>query len=258
MDAQDEEVGLRVEAFRRGLGLSQAEMSERLRVSGLNWSQGTLSKVETGARPVRIAELRVLSDMLDVDPLALVPGEPDLSNVLLRVTTLYREARDQFIEAEGQFRALRAQKEALGLLVQMANGEHEDRVVVADGPIDILRKACSKPQAPSWLDGETVLLALGVTLQDIEVLRTEARDNPAPRVRSLARDGSPVSLTGLDSLFSAVLNDDDEQVKRAFYVALDKMLRERFPHLTYQRPERDPWIEQEDFRVPGIDDEDED
>ncbi|WP_338856961.1 helix-turn-helix transcriptional regulator [Gordonia hongkongensis] len=77
----DEQIGSRIVQLRDQRGWNQGQLAEALRASGLNWSQGTLSKVETGTRPVRLAEVSVLVDVLqakvddlidlDVDPNAL-------------------------------------------------------------------------------------------------------------------------------------------------------------------------------------------
>lgn len=57
-------IGDNIAEARQDAGLSQAELSERLREVGLNWSQGTLSKVESGSRPVRLSEAPIVASVL--------------------------------------------------------------------------------------------------------------------------------------------------------------------------------------------------
>lgn len=53
----DGDIGAALEAARRRMGLGQAEVSQLLKVRGVTWSQATVSKVESGSRPVRANEL---------------------------------------------------------------------------------------------------------------------------------------------------------------------------------------------------------
>lgn len=70
----DTQIGARIVELREQRGLSQGELSSRLRSAGLNWSQGTLSRVELGQRPVRLSECPPLTLALRTD-LAVLLGE---------------------------------------------------------------------------------------------------------------------------------------------------------------------------------------
>ncbi len=69
----DAVVGKRVEELRTEAGLSQEDLSVRLRAAGLNWSQGTLSRVETGSRPMRFVEALTVAGALGVEVADLTP-----------------------------------------------------------------------------------------------------------------------------------------------------------------------------------------
>nr|WP_240952102.1 helix-turn-helix transcriptional regulator [Rhodococcus sp. BL-253-APC-6A1W] len=62
-------------------GLSQGELSDKLRAAGLNWSQGTLSRVEAGTRPVRFTEAFTVANVLGIDAIALAPAGGGLQYV---------------------------------------------------------------------------------------------------------------------------------------------------------------------------------
>lgn len=76
----DEQIGSRIVLLREQRGWNQGELAEALRAHGLNWSQGTLSKVETGSRPIRLTEVPVLLDVLQVgvDDLVDLERKPSL------------------------------------------------------------------------------------------------------------------------------------------------------------------------------------
>lgn len=71
----DRALGQAIIARRTALGMRQIELSQALRANGVNWSQGTLSKVELGTRPVRFSEVGVLAATLETTPDQL--GDPD-------------------------------------------------------------------------------------------------------------------------------------------------------------------------------------
>jgi transcriptional regulator with XRE-family HTH domain len=60
----DKQIGERIIELRERRGWNQGDLSKTLKAHGLNWSQGTLSKVESGARPVRLAEAQLLATAL--------------------------------------------------------------------------------------------------------------------------------------------------------------------------------------------------
>jgi transcriptional regulator with XRE-family HTH domain len=253
MDARDEEVGRRVEVLRKRLDLSQAEMSERLRANGLNWSQGTLSKVETGARPVRLVEVPALSMALNVEPLALFPGRPALEEEMSRARILFREARAAFHEAEERFASARGRWEALALLVRLADGDTSRYIVLGCSPLDILRKATSGAGSPSRLDEDAVLAGLGFSQQELGALQAQAQEHPdEPRESILSAFGS-VKIPVFESLFGTE-DSLENQIRRAYMNLIGQAFEDRFPNVKFEWPENDLTP----FRVLGIDDEDED
>jgi transcriptional regulator with XRE-family HTH domain len=65
------EIGERIVQLRTNQDWSQGQMASRIRAAGVNWSQGTLSRVELGERPMRFSEALVAARVLGVTMEAL-------------------------------------------------------------------------------------------------------------------------------------------------------------------------------------------
>ncbi|BDI23548.1 hypothetical protein L3i23_23240 [Herbiconiux sp. L3-i23] len=68
----DKDIGARV-AGTRG-GMSQRLLATRMRDLGWPWSQATVSSVEKGERPLRLAEAEALAGLFDVPVASFLPG----------------------------------------------------------------------------------------------------------------------------------------------------------------------------------------
>lgn len=90
----DQEIGARIRDLREGVSVQQGAFAERLREAGLPWSQGTLSRVESGRRPVRLVEAPLLADQLGVSIDDLLGGATES-----RADTVLIERQRQAIEA---------------------------------------------------------------------------------------------------------------------------------------------------------------
>lgn len=60
----DAEIGQTVRELRERMHLSQSAFAELTRSKGLSWHQPTVSRIEDGERPLRLAEAIVLSESL--------------------------------------------------------------------------------------------------------------------------------------------------------------------------------------------------
>lgn len=65
------------------MGYTQKEFSEVLQSVGLGWSQGTLSKIEAGERPVRLSEAASLKATLGLTMDELTGTSEGPPNVLM-------------------------------------------------------------------------------------------------------------------------------------------------------------------------------
>ncbi|MEN4420637.1 helix-turn-helix domain-containing protein [Mycobacteroides chelonae] len=119
-------VGRRVEALRIDAGLSQGELSDRLRQAGLNWSQGTVSRVETGDRPVRFVEALTLAGVLRVDLVNLTPSGGGLTFAYQRHVQVLEEARWAQNQAAHNLNTADSTARLLRLALELSQGSRRD------------------------------------------------------------------------------------------------------------------------------------
>lgn len=74
-DDIDRSIGAIIQRLRESAGISQAGLAKQLSADGLRWTQGTLSRVENGERPIKLSEAAVLARRLRVSVSGLLPGE---------------------------------------------------------------------------------------------------------------------------------------------------------------------------------------
>ena len=89
--ALNEQIGKRIRALRRAIGLTAVTLAQRL-----DWPMATLINYEYGRRPLTVERLAAIADALDVSLLALlVPDavDMDLIDQLIGEPALAREVR---------------------------------------------------------------------------------------------------------------------------------------------------------------------
>lgn len=74
-ELSEQAFGLRVRELRLALGMTQAELAERMSSLGYGMSQTMVAKMERGARPTSVGELAVLGSIFSVGPADLLSGE---------------------------------------------------------------------------------------------------------------------------------------------------------------------------------------
>lgn len=146
---EDEQVGATVARLRRDKSLSQAELSTLLRARGLAWSQGTLSKVEAGQRPVRLVEAPVLGSALGVDSSALLEGDM-LADRPDEVRRELVQAREELAEAQDLVTSLEDCIVALHLFALVRDGRAGGVKVTAGGPASIVIDALEGESPTDW------------------------------------------------------------------------------------------------------------
>lgn len=113
----DKLVGTVIQNRRLELGISQGELAEQLRSLGTNWSQGTLSRVELGERPVRLVEAAVVAEALGIDMRRLlqVEGSPEE-----RLLAIHRTVEENIESLVGRAKGIYARVDDVKELLDMA------------------------------------------------------------------------------------------------------------------------------------------
>ena len=142
----DRLIGQRIQFLRTQMrGLSQGDLATRLRDEGVNWAQGTLSKVENGDRPVRLSEGPIVADVLGIDLGMLLADGDTLDGLLKQARRDEAAARSALTQAQGQVALAACRHQYLRLLTELA-GPHpaEQYVVVGSGPTGFLGSGAAR------------------------------------------------------------------------------------------------------------------
>ncbi|WP_207595779.1 helix-turn-helix domain-containing protein [Arthrobacter sp. D5-1] len=118
----DEEIGSRLQQVREGRNLSQAQALRALRAAGLVWSQGTLSKVESGLRPLRLAELPPLARAYGVNQSELMAAENPVRSALERIRVAEQTTQDAYIDLQRRYMSTAATRRSIQLIAELAEG----------------------------------------------------------------------------------------------------------------------------------------
>lgn len=118
----DEEIGSRLQQVREDLGLNQSQLISRLKSAGLGWSQATISKVEAGARPVRVAELPALAAALSVSQQDLLAPEDPIKATLDRITLIEATAYESYASLQSRYVSAKAARRGVQLLFELSKG----------------------------------------------------------------------------------------------------------------------------------------
>lgn len=173
------------------MGLSQAELSERLRDRGLPWSQGTVSKVELGDRPVRLAEAPMLAESLEVEVEDLLSEDP-LQGVLRESAAAAVRASQDIARASETHRRASMRAASARLMIAARDGVATGYRVWGLSPEYLIRRTVLTAQMGLGALEET-LHSFGLSEQIAEVRRST---DSLPRLsRASARwDGDPADF----------------------------------------------------------------
>ncbi|WQB75719.1 helix-turn-helix transcriptional regulator [Prescottella equi] len=130
-ELSDASIGKLVVELREARGLNQGQLSDQLRQNGLNWSQGTLSKVEAGARPVRLTEAPILALTLRTSVASLV-GEDQPKAAQPMPTLLQHEVLDMQERLVDSLDLLHRSRELQAKAVGLVNGSWDTTTKVLD------------------------------------------------------------------------------------------------------------------------------
>ncbi|MCA1007414.1 helix-turn-helix domain-containing protein [Rhodococcus hoagii] len=132
----DEEVGQRLADLRKRRGFRQEDFVRALKARGLDWAQGTLSRTESGKRPLRFSEAVPIADALGVGPADLWPGQGGLGGSI-------RSAMLRLDEAEASLAGVTKARDdtrsgLTALCLAKALTEGAEGLVVRGTPLDFV------------------------------------------------------------------------------------------------------------------------
>jgi transcriptional regulator with XRE-family HTH domain len=94
----DSEYGKRLKGLRENTGMTQAEVVDRLRAEGVRYmNASTLSRIESGARAVRLSEAEAFSRIYRF-PLSMLTARGTVFRLLESANRDHREARRKYVQ----------------------------------------------------------------------------------------------------------------------------------------------------------------
>lgn len=123
MKPTDVGIGRVIQTRRLQLKLKQEDLSKRLKAHGLDWSQGTISKVEAGERPVRAVEIPALADTLRLTWTALLNPQSAIQAALGSATKAADNTENVLHAANQDLDRARA---LIGALLDLDSGKNTD------------------------------------------------------------------------------------------------------------------------------------
>lgn len=107
-----EEIGARIQSGRVACGLNQVQLSDKLKEQGLHISRETISKIESGDRPLSAMELPVFAAVLSVSVTELLREEmtEDLVTLFRRKAGV-KIVSEEISEIQDMMKALIKQKQ---------------------------------------------------------------------------------------------------------------------------------------------------
>lgn len=254
--ANDATIGERIRSLRGELDLSQGELADRLRKHGLPWSQGTLSKVENGDRPVRLAEAPMLAAALGIEIEDLAAGPSRLGLVLRRAQFREQEAVNRWEEAINEAELARSHLYAIRLLNALSKGGQGPYVVQQGSVYDFLWVVRLDPErAQMELRFAEIAAALHFTEADFacipsDIARWIEDEKNAPDYFPPDRSGRLPDLSEerellikgvtVQEMGRIIVEDYRHYVEHKLTEGrLARLILEHYPQVTFNAPERD-------------------
>jgi transcriptional regulator with XRE-family HTH domain len=116
MPTPEQLVGHQVRLLRQGRGWSQQEVAQKMRAYGYQWSQATVTRLESASRPIRVNELADLAILFDVPVAQFLDSGVSRGIALERLVADLTERRDAIqveLERESVLARAAAQSEAV-------------------------------------------------------------------------------------------------------------------------------------------------
>lgn len=167
--------------LRKAVGMSQADVAEKMTERGVKWFAQTVQKVENGTRTLRFDEAVTLAGALGVEVWELLehPAEVHLEQIAHR----FDDARQRLRDAARDY--LWAQEEAAQMIDHLGDMGHEGAATVLtetplDAVRDILRDGAEKPEGAIAKGLPNLPGLYGLTEDSIMTRREPEHYGPSP------------------------------------------------------------------------------
>lgn len=256
----DEEIGQRLQRLRERQNLNQAQAVRALRSAGLVWSQGTLSKVESGIRPIRLAELPAIARALGVNQSELLASEDPISAALERITVVESTAQDAYSDLRERYLSAVTTRRSIQLLAELAEGL-PGPYTVSCSSARFLADAIRDDFSETSLSPEQALAALGVEYLAVEDVQIRSEEELELFDASLPNDHRIVMSW---EYFEDMSKDDKDSpysatafAQRLLTVhAMGRALEAKFPQVTFTDHGSDRASIKSSLEITGIREDD--
>ncbi len=187
----DQNIAANLRTYREAGSISQDELAQLMADRGFGFSQATISKIESGQRPVRASELVALADSLGVMSATSLTRKPDAARHQVQLDLANRKAHDayealkeaaaDYIEAQVELVVAARQAQDAGLAVTELHTSWLDtppEEAVIQARVEIDQAAARSEQVNDAVN--KILDALrsngyetGLRIEDVEIHGTE-------------------------------------------------------------------------------------
>lgn len=233
----DEEIGLRLQQVRERQNLNQAQAVRALRSAGLVWSQGTLSKVESGIRPIRLAELPVISRALGVSQSELLAPEDPISSALERIRVVEETAREAFSDLRERYMSAAATMQSIQLLAELSEGL-TGPYTVSCSSARFLSEALHDEFSETALSAEDAFARLGIDRVAVDEIQLNSEEDLRALNALLPQDTRVTFRWEEIQHLRGVEKDSPHSAlgwaqKLLTYRAMGRALEDKFPQVTF-------------------------
>jgi transcriptional regulator with XRE-family HTH domain len=147
MPTPEQVAGRQLRLLRQGRGWSQQDVAEKMQAYGYQWSQATVTRLESASRPIRLNELSDLAILYDVPVTQFL--EPEVADSEWDDhDVLEREIERLAMQRDGLSNSL---EQADATMASLARERAEAAALKAriDGRLDVLTRLQTRSSAPA-------------------------------------------------------------------------------------------------------------
>lgn len=251
----DEEIGQRLQQVREQQKLNQSKAVRALREAGLVWSQGTLSKVESGIRPVRLAELPAIARALGVGQNDLLAPEDRIASTLERMRVVEVTTQEAYSDLRHRYLSAVMTRRSIQLLAELSEGR-PGPYTVSWSSARFLRDGLRDGFSETGISPEDALACMGVDYVPVEEFHVDSEEEFEALKASLPKDNQPgMRWNDIDALrlvSESRFNSLNHVRELLTDNAMGKALEAKFPQVTFTASNERRAFDKDDLVITGI------